>query len=81
MIYTVHYNIIPHATLTAQFIALVHTCPQPLKQHFLPEPHRAPTGQLSTQIPNLAGLGHTTTHGKGTQLTYIKIHNINTILY
>ena len=47
-------------TLTAQSVALVHTCPQPLEQHFLPGPQSKPTAQLSTRIPNPVGSGQTT---------------------
>ena len=46
-------------TLTAQSVALVHTCPQPLEQHSLPGPQSKPTPQLSTYIPNPVGVGHT----------------------
>lgn len=44
---------------SAQSVAFMHTCPQPLEQHFIPGPQSAPTGHSSTHIPNPVGLGHT----------------------
>jgi len=61
-------------TLTAQSVAFIHTCPQPLEQHFIPGPQSMPTAQSSTQIPNPVGVGHTTecmnTHGKTTKIRH-----------